>query len=129
MSLGQTLEIYPARKDQDERTSPTNCKKHDNLSGASADMKSRDPHKNKNIKRERLFRVCLHGQRKLDPSTRKILKGGTTHPTFNWVTRRNFVPCGYQAEKKLKMVSINIKHAIWALLLSLLALVCFSKLS
>ena len=56
-----------------------------------------------------------------DPSTRKILEGGTT---FSWVymhTLRNFGPCGDHASKK--MVGDNNKNVIWTLLPSLLALV------
>ena len=46
-----------------------------------------------------------------------------TNSTFSWVTCRNFGPCGYQVEKKLKMAGINHKPANWAFLISLLALV------
>ena len=56
-----------------------------------------------------------------DPSTRKIIEGGTT---FNWVdmhTLRNFGPCGYPVKGELKMVGDCNKNVIWTLLLSLLA--------
>ena len=53
-----------------------------------------------------------------DPSTGKIPEGGTT---FHWVYMRKF--CGYQVERELVMAGKNNKNAMWALLLSLLALI------
>ena len=57
-----------------------------------------------------------------DPSTRKILEGGTT---FSWVykhTLRNYGPCGDHARNG-EMVSDYNKNVILTLLLSLLALI------
>ena len=61
--------------------------------------------------------------RKEDPSTRKILEGGST---LRWVYMQKFlvrvVPKYRMFEKQLKMAGDKNKHTIWALLLSLLAL-------
>ena len=53
-----------------------------------------------------------------DPSTGKVPEGGTT---FHWVYMGKF--CGYQVERELVMAGKNNKNAMWALLLSLLALI------
>ena len=94
MSLGQTLQNDPARKGQDERTSPTNCKQNIIIL-VNPQLNIRN-HVTL-AKRKSTYIGAVQGLftwTEEDPGTRKILNGGTT-----------FLSIGLYAETSVPMVT------------------------